>query len=205
MNLLKTLINLPLLAGMADFIKPVEVKVEAPEKPRTVTETLAIIKAEKEKAPEILKKNAKLTHVQQEDLIRLIAQGLTMTQVMDVFEESTGIKLSIGTINDYRFTKKWRPFLDAERDKFLNRIDLLDGSHKAVRVRRMEHVFEKGLKKGDLKVAISANEQIRKEFVQDGDTTVLLNSPIYAQFNTLTNEELLKRQKDATEKLREAH
>jgi hypothetical protein len=89
------------------------------------------------------------------------------------------------------------------REHYRNRLDLIDGSHKAVRIRRVEAIMDKAVKKGDLNVALKANEQTRKEFQEEeGGTTIYWNNPTYQQFNQLSNEELLKKQKEATEKLK---
>lgn len=145
----------------------------------------------------------KLNDEQRLQVIHFIAQGLTNSAVVSKVEDEMGIKISTVSIQQYRSATKWQETLKKLREEYLNRLDLIDGSHKSVRLRRMEHVMDKSIKKGDLRVAISANEQMRKEFQnEDGATTIYWNNPTYQQFNQLSNEELIKKQKEATEKLK---
>ena len=145
----------------------------------------------------------KLNEEQQLQMVNYIAQGLTAHQIVEKFNDEYDIKISSMLISIYRGTEKWQPKILELRQQYLDRLDLIDGSHKAVRIRRMEHIMDKAVQKGDLRVALSANEQTRKEFQsEDGQTTVYWNNPVYQQFNQLSNEDLLKKQKEATEKLK---
>lgn len=196
MSLLKTLTDK--IFGVGAPAQPqVEVSPE-PAKPNITVD----VKISKKK--DLVKADGKLNESDQFKLIDIIAQGLTLSQVKERFILETGISLNVGTISDYKYSPKWREKILELRDHYLSRIDLIDGAHKAVRLRRMEEVFEKAVQEEDFKVAISSNEQIRKEFQSDGDTTInLLNNPTYQQFNTLSNEELIKRFNEATKKLKE--
>lgn len=154
-------------------------------------------------APPPDKQGHKLSPEQQLQMVHMIAQGLTPSQIVEKMKEETGISLATPTVYQYRDAQKWQPKIKELREQYLNRLDLIDGSHKAVRIRRMEAVLDKAIKKGDLRVAISANEQTRKEFQsEEGTINVYWNNPTYQQFNQLSNEELLKKQKEATARLK---
>lgn len=172
-------------------------KEEKAEVPAELPETL-----DEAREKRLAKPTNKLTEEEQLEFVHLISQGLTPTQCVQKFEESTGIKLNITLYYNYIRTKKWKSKITELREQYLNRLDLIDSSHKSVRLRRVEVIMDKALKKGDLKTALSANEQARREFQNDEGTVVYWNNPVYQQFNQLSNEELIKRHKEATEKLR---
>lgn len=135
----------------------------------------------------------------------LIGQGLTYTQVKQTCSEVHGFLPTAATLYTITHADKWNKIIMEARAKHFARMDLVEPSNKYVRVKRMDLIQERALKKGDLRSAISANEQIRKEFEKDsGDTNFIFqNNTLYQQYNTLSTEELLERQKRATATLKE--
>lgn len=150
------------------------------------------------------KYNYKYSEDQKYTIISLLAQGLTPTQVSHECLTSYGFKTSMTNIRRYRDSEKWGKVYKKLSDEHRSRLDLLDASSKYVRVKRMDKVFDQALEKGELKTAISAQEQIRKEFEGDGDSiNINFNNPVYQQLNVLSNEELLRKYNEATKKLKE--
>lgn len=188
MNLLKSLTNL--------------FKKEEPEKSE---ETLPAIKETSEIKEHKPGPHTKFSEEEQHILIDLIAQGLTHSQVSERLYEITGKRVSYPLLYQYQNTKKWKPMLKELRDKYFSDISKLDASHKYARIKRMDYVQEKAIKKGDLKTAVSANEQIRREFEREasGEVNIYHNNPVYQQFNSLSNDELIRRYDEATKRLKE--
>jgi len=150
-------------------------------------------------------KTWRFTEDQKMILVNLIAQGLTTTQIIQNCKDIHGFAPTTSLIYSVRHSDKWEAKIMDARAKHFSRMDLLDASNKYVRVKRMDAIQDRALKKGDLRSAISANEQIRKEFEKDsGDTNFIFqNNTLYQQFNTLSTEELVERQKKATKELKE--
>lgn len=187
--------------------KPVKAKVK--EKPEddeeededTDTKKVTVVDAKQLDSA----KTWKFTEDQKMILVNLVAQGLTRTQITQTCKDVHGFEPTASLIWTVRHSDKWEKLVMEARSKHFARMDLVDPSNKYVRVKRMDAIQERALKKGDLRSAISANEQIRKEFEKDsGDVNVYLqNNTLYQQFNTLSTEELLERQKQATKLLKE--
>lgn len=187
-------------------------------KKKAEVEPLEIVKTEEDEAlQEILDKPtshmksgppAKVRLLEDEhqlELIKLIAQGLTSSQIIIKFKEELDITLNYRHIYNYRHAKKWQEKIRELKTYYRSNVDSIPGSHKSVRIRRMEFVMDKASKKGDLRAAISANEQIRKEFEKEGgEINIFHNNPVYQQFNNLSNEELIRRHKEATLKIKGA-
>lgn len=193
MNLLKFLTN----GFRKKDAGPMETQQEAEEE--TISPEMAI---EEVKPKGLERGHQKLTEEQKITMIDLIAQGLSGAQVVQRMKD-LGININSSLPYQYQTTEKWKPLLKEKRKFYRDNIEEIDVAHKAFRIRRMDHVQEMATRKGDLRVVVSANEQIRREFEKDGgDTNVLFNNTVYQQFNQLSNEELIIRQREATEKLK---
>jgi len=151
----------------------------------------------------------KLTHKFSEEqklnIIRLIAEGLTSSQVISEANKKFGMTLTHMAVHDYRITKKWQPIIKELQARHAEMADTLDASKKHVRVRRMEVVFDDAIANGKTRDALQAHSLIQKEYESTGDTVNLLlqNNSLYQQFNALSPDELLCRQREATLKLKE--
>ncbi len=144
----------------------------------------------------------KLTEEQKLILVDMIAQGLTGTQIIQKMKD-LGVTISQSIPYQYERTLKWKDVIRDRRKFYRDNLEEIDASHKAFRIRRMDHVQEMAARKGDLRVVVAANEQIRKEFEKDGsDINIFHNNPVYQQFNQMSTEELLRKQKEATAKLK---
>lgn len=153
-------------------------------------------------AREVGKQSHKLTEGQKEVIIDYIAQGLTPTQIVNECADKHGIKIFPIAVYQFKQADKWQEKLKVLRKYYQNRMDDIDVTSKAVRMRRLDKIQDKAIKQGRLNVAVSANNEMRRELEGDGDSTnVYINNPTYNQLNVLSTEELLKKQKEATRKL----
>lgn len=152
----------------------------------------------------LTKKTWKLTEPQKLQIIDWVAQGLGPNLVVDEFENTYGFTINYQLVCQIRTVKKWSEELEKRRVHYRSRLDLLDNSHKYVRVKRMDEVFNRAIAKGDLSTAISATEQARKEFEKESETSnIYINNPVYNQLNVLSNEELKLRHDEAVRKMKE--
>lgn len=146
----------------------------------------------------------RLTEDQKLIICKMLGEGLTNSMIVKKLEDEHQLKVPPQLIRQYALTPKWKDVIKEHRAKFLQRMDDIDVVHKAVRLKRMDYVQDRAIKTGKLSVAVSANEQIRKEFEKDGgDTNIFVNNPTYNQLNVLSTEELLRRKAEATKKLTE--
>lgn len=85
---------------------------------------------------------------------------------------SRGIQISLPAIFTYnadrdyamrRLAGKWRDLFHATREAFLQEVAKVPVSHRAVRLKRLEAVYNKAMEDGDLKEANKALEQAAKE------------------------------------------
>lgn len=149
-------------------------------------------------------KMKKLNLQQQHSLIDYLAQGLTTYQAIEKMKDDYGVDISYQLIASYLRVKKWRPMLRELKAKYRANFALLDATHKGVRIKRMDQVMDMAIRRGQLNVAVKANEQIRREFEKDGgDINIYNSSATYQQMNVLSTEELIKRFDEATKKLKE--
>ena len=118
-------------------------------------------------------------------IVSLWASGLTPTEVVDRAKEEFNIEISKHQVLNYSKAEKWQPLIKKIRQETFSDLAAVAGSHKRVRLERSEKVFEKALKKGDLKHSLAATEAQRKEMEGGGDFNVTLN-----QYNVLSDEEL---------------
>lgn len=118
-------------------------------------------------------------------IVSLWASGLTPTEVVDRARDDFNIEISSSQVVRYSKAEKWQSLIKKIRQETFSDIAAVAGSHKRVRLDRQEKVYEKAIKKGDLKHSLAATEAQRKEMEGGGDFSVTLN-----QFNILSDEEL---------------
>ena len=95
------------------------------------------------------------------------------------------------TIASYRRSRKWDAVIAETRTKYIADIQAVAGSHKRVRLDRLERLYEKAYDKNNLRAAMEVVDHQRKEMeekAQYGSVNLTLN-----QYNSLTDEELEER------------
>ena len=139
---------------------------------------------------------------QKAQVIHLIAQGYSDMQISSICKDKHSFTIEYPHLYYYRYSKKWKDLRKSLKNFYTSRPDVLESSRKDARVRRLEYIQDEALKQNDLRAAISTNEQIRKEFTgEDGGVNIYMNNPMFAQFNSLSNEELEARYRQALNKL----
>jgi len=130
-------------------------------------------------------------------IVSLWASGLTPTEVVDRAREEFNIQISTYQVVQYSKAEKWQPLIKKIRQETFADLGAVAGSHKRVRLERHEKVFEKAIKKGDLKNSLAATEAQRKEMEGGGDTVNLT----LTQFNVLSDDELEFKKKEVMERI----
>ena len=125
------------------------------------------------------------------------ATGLSNSEIVERAREELNVNISVNQIYLYTRAEKWQPLIRKIRNETMNDIAAVAGSHKKVRLERHEKVFDKALKKGDLKNAVNATEHQRKEMEGAGDMVNLTLN----QFNVLSDEELEFKKKEVLDKI----
>lgn len=199
MNLLKSLTNL-----FHKEVPTVEVaKEEIALEPVSKENSTELEKILKSPVGYVGRGPRKLDDGQQLAIVKFIAQGLVPSQIVQRMKDEFDVEISINGCYHYENSPKWKTKIKELKVYYRDHLEEIPGSHKAVRLSRMEHVFEKAYQKNDLKTVVTVNEQMRKEFEKDsGDINIFHSNPVYQQFNSLTNEQLLERQREATLKLK---
>lgn len=147
----------------------------------------------------------KLNDQQRFELIDYLAKGYTPGQIIQIVKKNHDIDISYSTIYYYQCHKGWKKKIKELRGHYAQNIHLIPGANKVVRLARMEHVIDQATDDGDLRTVINANEQQRKEFEKDGSgdvTNIYMNNPVYNQLNMLPNDELMRRHREATQKMK---
>lgn len=156
-----------------------------------------LIPEPKEAKPKIIRSPEEKRHI-----INLIAQGYVDTQIIQILKEKYDITIAYKHLYYYRYSRHWADLRRTLKNHYAARPDLIDGSRKDVRARRLEYIQEEALKGGNLKAALLAGEQMRKEFVDEsGGVNIYMNNPQFAQFNSLSNEEIEIKYQAALRKL----
>lgn len=196
------------LANLTNRFKKKEEKVEVVAEVKPTVEKLEIKPKSIIEVPtgNIVKNvvHNTLTEEQKYALIDLTAQGFTPTIVMRKMKELYDVTVSKPSIAQYAHTDKWKPVLKQLRAKYRENIHDIDLSHKANRLRIVEHVADRAIEKDDLRMALKATEEARREFEKNGDgdvNNIFINNPTYNELNVLSTEELLRRKDNATKKL----
>lgn len=181
-------------------LNPFKKKVAEVE-PEITPEIMEALPEEKE--PKLKMKDApyiKLTHKLSETdkqiIVSLFASGLTPTETADRVRVEHNIEVHPVTIAQYATSEKWKPLIRKVREAHMNDLTAVSGAHKRVRLERHERVYEKAMKKGDMRNAITATVEQRKEMEGDGAVNLTLN-----QFNTMTDDELDHKKKLLYEKI----
>lgn len=133
--------------------------------------------------------NVKFTQDQQLELMEFIARFASLEEINEYFVKNYSLTISQNLIYQYRRTEKWKPIIKKLREKYLLDVDEVAGNHKRVRLERAEKIFNKAMKDGDLKNALSANKQALEEKIADRKSSDVPNVT-YNQYLYLTDDEI---------------
>lgn len=143
----------------------------------------------------------KLTNEQQTEIIKMQAEFKKNTEIIEYAKEAWGITLSVTNIVQYKNSKKWEPLRKRFRDEYLANISEVAGTHKRVRLERLENIYHKSMTAGKVDAAMRAIENQRVEIEgkdsRNQDVNLTLN-----QFYMLNDEELEQKRIELMEKVR---
>lgn len=140
--------------------------------------------------PEVPFDGPKGSWIRPEEQKKLVATMLahfkSPYEIQAEFRRLYQVEMPYSTIASYRGKKKWKGYIQAERDKYLMGLDNVPGAHKRVRMERREMIYEKSMIREDFKNALSAVRDQENEIEgKQRQMNFTLN-----QYNGLTDEEL---------------
>lgn len=167
---------------------------EEPQVEEVEEVTPAPIEAKKPHRPQ--DKSWSMSELDKQLVVSLYATGLTPSEVIERARLEHNIEISVSQVHAYSKAEKWQPLIKKIREKHLDDISSVAGSHKKVRLQRGEQIYDKAIGKNKLDIALKAVESQRKEMEDGASVHLTLN-----QFNMLSDEELILKQKEALEKV----
>lgn len=139
-------------------------------------------------------------------LVSMIANCYSNAEIKQEMFQKFGKAISTALIGQYQMGKKWKPVIKKIRDEYEINVPQARLFSKRSRLDRLERIYDRAIDKGDLDVQVRTVTQGWKEIEgnkKDGETTnMYISNPIYNQLNMLSSEELMKRHKEATERLK---
>lgn len=131
-------------------------------------------------------------------ILNMIAHCMTNREIEKRVREDIGMDISSLQITRYRNSKKWKGYIQKEREIFLASVNETPGFHEKVRLGRADDIYEKAVEQGELKVAIQAIDQQRKELKEGKQQPV---SFVFQQYNSLSDDELEDKYNNALAKI----
>lgn len=156
-----------------------------------------------ESIPEVPKKKSlmggayKFSEMDKQLMVAMHAQGVTSSEIVERMRLEHNIHVSISQVYKYAHSPKWLPTIRKIREKYLEDISSVAGSHKKVRLQRGENIYDKAIGKNKLDLALKAVEAQRKEMEDGASVHLTMN-----QFNMLSDDELVMKQREALEKIK---
>lgn len=141
---------------------------------------------------------AKLNQDQQLELMEFIARFASTDEINAYFIDRYRLSVTSSLIHQYRRTKKWQPIINKLREKYLLSPNEVAMSHKRVRLDRREKIYQKALKKEDLKTALNAVQGSKEEMEEKG---IPVNIS-FNQYNSLSDEELEDKKRELLERVK---
>jgi len=183
-----------LLTKLNPFKKP-EV-IEEPEAPIEKTEE-PVRKQHHPKNNPLTEGNSwKLSEPEKQMIVSWFATGLSLSECAQRAKDELNVEISPMQISKYTRGEKWQALIKSVRKATMDDLAEVAGSHKKVRLSRHERVYDKAIKKNDLKNAMLATENQRKE-MEEQSINLTLN-----QFNILSDEELKLKHQEVLERIK---
>ena len=145
------------------------------------------------------KRTWKFSEEQKQEIVACIARGMTPGEVDDAIFEEHGTHVTKEAYYQYKRGAKWQPLVKKLRDEYEKDLSRIAGAKKSVRLERRDRIYEKAMKKGDLRVALSATDSQKVEMEEKNQAGINL---IFQQYNTLSNEEIEEKKKELLEKIK---
>lgn len=133
-------------------------------------------------------------------IAKYLAQCEDNREVLNLILAETGIQLDLGTIYEFKKSKKWSAVIERERETFLHNIAEIPGYHDKVRLMRSDAIYKYAIAHDDPELALKATEQQRKELKETGQKSAPVNL-IFQQYNNMSDEELQDRYNEALGKI----
>ena len=147
----------------------------------------------------------KLTADERLYLIGLIGKCYSPYEIQKDMYERFRKNVSSMLLYQYSHTKKWIPVIKKIREEYDIEVNASPMASKRARLDRLDRAYDAAVRKDEPENMIRATSQSQREkegLHKDGDVTnVFWNNPTYHQMMNLSNEELLRIQKEATQKL----
>ena len=142
----------------------------------------------------------KYTEEQKQFMCVGLGQGMSPSEVADAVKEQYGIILNRPSVlfGQYRRIPKWKALIDKAREEYVPHLYEVSGSHKRIRLERHERIYEKAIVNHDLKHAIAATVEQRKEMEGDASNVSLTMN----QFNILSDDELEFKKKQVMDRIK---
>lgn len=169
-----------------------------------INELERLVEAVNSVKPKAFSKEERLTQEEKFCLISMIAHCYSNSEIKKEMAQKYAKPISTALINQYARTKKWLVVIAKIREKYNINISDARMFSKRSRMDRYERIYDRAVDKDDVDAQLRAVTQAHREIEGNGDgetNNFYLNNPVYNQLNLLSNEELLKRQKEATQRL----
>ena len=178
---------------------PIEIPEDLPEYPDRVpkVENLVINPSGRTKA----RGHDKFTEEQRTFIATCVAHCLAPSEVAVAFEQQFQMKMTYPSQSVWTMKRsnKWKGFIEKMRKEYLADVNAVAGSHKRVRLERAERVYDRAVKKGDLKYSLLSIEQQRKEFDKHENNQFVI---LQQQYNFMSDDELQQRKQYLLGKLK---
>lgn len=142
---------------------------------------------------------SKLNNDQQLELMEFIARFASLDEINEYFISNYRINITNSLVYQYKRTKKWQPIINKLREKYLLAQSEVAMSHKRVRLDRREKIYQKAVKKDDLKTALNAVQGSQEEMEERGGININFN-----QYNSLSDQELEEKKSEILERIKNA-
>ena len=189
-----------LLTKLNPFHKKVEAaSVEMGSQAEEVVEPIEPtepIEVPKKKPPLMKGGNWKLSEMDKQLVVGMYATGLTSAEIVERMRMEHNVEISQGQVFAYARSEKWQPTIKKLRERHMEDIASVAGSHKKVRLQRAETVYDKAIGRNKLDIALKATEAQRREMEDGAAVHLTLN-----QFNNYSDDELKMKHLEVMKKI----
>ena len=137
---------------------------------------------------------AKLPTEARHEICRLIAEYTPPFLIRSYVEDYYGIRVTLTNINHYKKSKRWQGLIVTLRNYFLANIEKIPMSHKAVRMARLEILFNHAVVNGEVRVAVAV---LRQSQVEMEGIKVQLGSKEFSPTADMTDDDIVQLLTDA--------
>ena len=128
--------------------------------------------------------------------VKMLGQFMTPMEVKNAMRLNYGVEMKETQIARYGRSEKWKPIIKKLKDEYLANIQDVAGAHKRVRLDRAERLYDKSVRKGNIREALATIEHQRKEMEEKAGVNFNLT---LNQYNSMSDDELEERRKQLVE------